>query len=103
MYHGVPQGVASAGEAPKPDGPRNARQRHAQGKPKLLFGLEEAICLAPSVTAGATMPCVYCRPCGSCPNTDVPTQRGMMHCSGPLQGDARGRSGGCMSARRGPP
>lgn len=51
------QGVASAGEPPKPDGPRNARLRHTQGKPKLLFGLEEAICLAPSVTAGATTLC----------------------------------------------
>ena len=50
------QGVASAGEPPKPDGPRNARLRHALGKPKLLFGLEEAICLAPSVAAGATTP-----------------------------------------------
>ena len=57
MSLGVLQGVASAGEAPKPDGPRNARQRHAQGKPKLLFGLEEAICLAPCVTAGANMLC----------------------------------------------
>jgi hypothetical protein len=72
MSHGVLQGVASAGEAPKPDGPRNARQRHAQGKPKLLFGLEEAICLAPSVTAGATtLCCMLHSPSGSWPHVDM--------------------------------
>ena len=57
----MPQGVASHGELLKPDGPRRARQRHAQGKPKLLYGMEEAICLAASITAGAVMQAYFVR------------------------------------------
>lgn len=50
------QGVQCPGGLHKPEGPRRARLRHSAGKPKLLYGMDEAIALGGSVTEGAPAP-----------------------------------------------